>query len=84
MTGNTAPAGLDPVLAAADLDQLVLRPNVERPEGRTLPHALVGTNRFRNDPDRGVLATRPWRVGSATRVGRLNITDDPARVEALA
>ncbi len=75
---------MDPVLAAADLDQLVLRLDVERPEGPNVPQALVGTDRFRNDPDRGVSATRPWRVGSATRVGKLNITDDPAKVEALA
>ena len=72
---------MDPVPAAADLDQLVLRLDAERLEGPNEPHALVGTDRFRNDPDRGVSATRPWRVGSAARVGRLNITDDPARVK---
>ena len=59
---------MDPVPAAADLDQLVLRLDVERPEGRTC-HALVGTDRFRNDPDRGVSATRPWR-GRLCRPGR--------------
>ena len=59
---------MDPVTAAADLDQLVLRLDVERPEGPNVPHTLVGTNRFRNDPDRGVSTTRPWR-GSALPSG---------------
>ena len=44
--------------------------HAERPEGPNVPHALVGANRFQNDPDRRVSNDPAARVGSAVRVGR--------------
>ena len=81
MTGNTAPAGwtryrLPPISTSSSCASTWNGPRAERTTRARQGPTGSATTRIR-----GVSATRPRRVGSAFRVGRPNITDDPPGVE---